>query len=84
MAKRVLEDTPIAAATAVGLAKEGEAPSIPVASSPAPSAFNSTVDEDDDNFQSLFGSSPVAGDVFDETSTTDGSEDDLDIPDFLR
>ena len=84
MAKRVIEDTPIAAATAVGLAKAGEAPSIPVASSPAPSAFAATDDEDDDNFQSLFGSSPVAGDVFDETSNTDGTEEDLDIPDFLR
>ncbi len=85
MAKRVLEDTPIAAATAVGLAKEGEAPSIPVASAPArENAFTSSADDDDDNFQSLFGSSPVAGDVFDETKNTDGSEDDLDIPDFLR
>ena len=46
---------------------------------------NNPVDEeDDDNFKTLFGKAPVAGDVFDETTTTDGSEDDLDIPDFLR
>lgn len=82
---KVMSETPLAAATAVDLAKEGQAASIPVAPSYASATESTQVDDDeDDNFQSLFGSSPVEGDVFAEEHNTDGTEDDLDIPEFLR
>lgn len=82
--KQILEETPLAAAAAYGVAKPGEAASIPLPPETQKSKYSIDDEEDDDNFKTLFGKAPVAGDVFDETTTTDGSEDDLDIPDFLR
>jgi cell division protein FtsZ len=83
LAKRIVEDTPIAAAAAFGVAKEGQTASIPVTSDFGhASAFSD--DDQDDNFQSLFGNPPVTGEVFAQAKDKDGSEDDLDIPDFLR
>jgi cell division protein FtsZ len=83
LAKRIVEDTPIAAAAAFGAAKEGQTASIPVTSDFGhASAFSD--DDQDDNFQSLFGNPPVTGEVFAQAKDKDGSEDDLDIPDFLR
>jgi cell division protein FtsZ len=83
LAKRIVEDTPIAAAAAFGVAKEGQTASIPVTSDfGRASAFSD--DDQDDNFQSLFGNPPVTGEVFAQAKDKDGSEDDLDIPDFLR
>ena len=84
VSKQVLEETPLAAAAAYGVAKPGEAASIPLTPEHQKSKYSIDDEEDDDNFKTLFGKAPVAGDVFDETTTTDGSEDDLDIPDFLR
>ena len=84
VSKQVLDETPLAAAAAYGVAKPGEAASIPLTPEHQKSKYSSEGDPDDDNFQTLFGKAPVTGDVFDETSSTDGSEDDLDIPDFLR
>jgi cell division protein FtsZ len=85
-AKRILDETPIASATAVGLAKDGQSPSIPVTppSYSQNSPFNDSVDDQDDNFQSLFGSAPITSDTFVESKSTDGAQEDLDIPDFLR
>jgi cell division protein FtsZ len=83
LAKRIVEDTPIAAAAAFGVAQEGQTASIPVTSDfGRASAFSD--DDQDDNFQSLFGNPPVTGEVFAQAKDKDGSEDDLDIPDFLR
>ncbi|MEY4311569.1 MAG: cell division protein FtsZ [Actinomycetota bacterium] len=82
--KQILEETPLAAAAAYGVAKPGEAASIPLPPETQKPKYSIDDEEDDDNFKTLFGKAPVAGDVFDETTTTDGSEDDLDIPDFLR
>jgi cell division protein FtsZ len=83
LAKRIVEDTPTAAAAAFGVAKEGQTASIPVTSDfGRASAFSD--DDQDDNFQSLFGNPPVTGEVFAQAKDKDGSEDDLDIPDFLR
>ena len=84
VSKQILEETPLAAAAAYGVAKPGEAASIPLTPEHQKSKYSIDDEEDDDNFKTLFGKAPVAGDVFDETTTTDGSEDDLDIPDFLR
>lgn len=84
VSKQILDETPLAAAAAYGVAKPGEAASIPLTPEHQKSKYSIDDEEDDDNFKTLFGSAPVAGDVFDETTTTDGSEDDLDIPDFLR
>ena len=84
VSKQILDETPIAAAAAYGVAKPGEAASIPLTPEHQKSKYSIDDEEDDDNFKTLFGKAPVAGDVFDETTTTDGSEDDLDIPDFLR
>ncbi|MFM1818866.1 MAG: cell division protein FtsZ [Actinomycetota bacterium] len=84
VSKQILDETPLAAAAAYGVAKPGEAASIPLTPEHRKSKYSIDDEEDDDNFKTLFGKAPVAGDVFDETTTTDGSEDDLDIPDFLR
>lgn len=84
VSKQILDETPLAAAAAYGVAKPGEAASIPLTPEHQKSKYSIDDEEDDDNFKTLFGKAPVAGDVFDETTTTDGSEDDLDIPDFLR
>jgi cell division protein FtsZ len=84
VSKQILDETPLAAAAAYGVAKPGEAASIPLTPEHQKSKYSIDDEEDDDNFKTLFGSAPVAGDVFDETTSTDGSEDDLDIPDFLR
>lgn len=85
LSKSVMEETPIAAATAFGLAKEGEPAQIPVTpdypKSTAFTQFNAD-DDDDDNFQTLFGTKPsmVPSGVNDDVD----KENDLDIPDFLR
>ncbi len=83
LAKRIVEDTPIAAAAAFGVAQEGQTASIPVTSDFG-RASDFSDDDQDDNFQSLFGNPPVTGEVFAQAKDKDGSEDDLDIPDFLR
>jgi hypothetical protein len=87
MSKRVLDETPLAAAVAMDLARDGETPSIPL----TPDSFSdgafgspsSPVAEEDDNFENLFGDAPV-----DLTSNAVDSETDdngdLDVPDFLR
>jgi cell division protein FtsZ len=85
MSKKVLDETPLAAAVAVDLARDGEAPSIPVTpDSFSDGAFGSAaVADEDDNFENLFGDAPVSsghGEV-----DNDGDDDgDLDVPDFLR
>jgi cell division protein FtsZ len=85
MSKKVLDETPLAAAVAVDLARDGEAPSIPVTpDSFSDGAFgNSAVADEDDNFENLFGDAPASsgqGNI-----DNDGEDDgDLDVPDFLR
>ena len=85
MSKKVLDETPLAAAVAVDLARDGESPSIPVTpDSFSDGAFgNAAVADEDDNFENLFGDAPASsghGDV-----DNDGEDDgDLDVPDFLR
>jgi cell division protein FtsZ len=85
MSKKVLDETPLAAEVAVDLARDGEAPSIPVTpDSFSDGAFGSAaVADEDDNFENLFGDAPASsghGDIDD-----DGEDDgDLDVPDFLR
>jgi cell division protein FtsZ len=85
MSKKVLDETPLAAAVAVDLAREGETPAIPVTSdSFSDGAFGSAVVADeDDNFDNLFGDAPANsghGEI-----DNDGEDDgDLDVPDFLR
>jgi len=75
--QRVQEQSPIAAATALDLAREGEAPTIPVANSELASK-PVRVSDDDDNFGNLFGDAPI------ETAVAVADPDDLDVPDFLR
>jgi cell division protein FtsZ len=75
--QRVQEQSPIAAATAMDLAREGEAPTIPVANSDLASR-PVQVSDDDDNFGNLFGDAPI------ETAVAVADPDDLDVPDFLR
>jgi cell division protein FtsZ len=85
MSKKVLDETPLAAAVAVDLARDGEAPSIPVTpDSFSDGAFgNAAVADEDDNFENLFGDAPdTAGHG---AIDNDGEDDgDLDVPDFLR
>jgi cell division protein FtsZ len=75
--QRVQEQSPIAAATAMDLARDGEAPTIPVANSELASR-PVQVSDDDDNFGNLFGDAPI------ETAVAVADPDDLDVPDFLR
>jgi len=75
---RVQEQSPIAAATARDLAPEGQAPTIPMAQADVAS-HSEQVSDDDDNFENLFGDSPV-----DALAATTSGSDDLDVPDFLR
>jgi cell division protein FtsZ len=75
--QRVQEQSPIAAATAMDLARDGEAPTIPVANSDLASR-SVQVSDDDDNFGNLFGDAPI------ETAVAVADPDDLDVPDFLR
>jgi len=75
--QRVQEQSPIAAATAMDLARDGEAPTIPVANSELASK-PVQVSDDDDNFGNLFGDAPI------ETAVAVADPDDLDVPDFLR
>jgi cell division protein FtsZ len=85
MSKRVLDETPLAAAVAVDLARDGETPSIPLTpESFSAGAFSSSaIEDEDDNFDNLFGEAQAT------SSHTDGDSDveddgDLDVPDFLR
>jgi cell division protein FtsZ len=85
MSKRVLDETPLAAAVAVDLARDGETPSIPLTpESFSDGAFSSpAIEDEDDNFDNLFGEAQAT------SSHTDGDSDveddgDLDVPDFLR
>jgi cell division protein FtsZ len=75
--QRIQELSPIAAATAKDLAREGEAPTIPVAHSDV-SSNQAQVADDEDNFGNLFGDAPV------EPVAVSSGPDDLDVPDFLR
>jgi len=75
--QRIQEESPIAAATAKGLAREGEAATIPVAN-PDLISKPVQVSDDPDNFGILFGDAPI------ETAVAVADPDDLDIPDFLR
>jgi hypothetical protein len=59
------------------LARDGEAPTIPVANSELASK-PVQVSDDDDNFGNLFGDAPI------ETAVAVADPDDLDVPDFLR
>ena len=83
MSKKVLDETPLAAAVAVDLAADGQTPSIPVTpDSFSDGAFNSThFCDEDDNFDNLFGDAPEANDPVGQDGDDDG---DLDVPDFLR
>jgi hypothetical protein len=83
--KRVLDETPLAAAVAVDLARDGETPSIPLTpDSFSNGAFGSSpVADEDDNFENLFGDAPASSGQGDAES--DGEDNgDLDVPDFLR
>lgn len=85
MSKRVLDETPLAAAVAVDLARDGETPSIPLTpESFSDGAFNSTaIADEDDNFDNLFGDTPTSSsNTVIETDEEDNG--DLDVPDFLR
>ena len=75
---KVMAETPIAAAIAHELAKDGEAATIPVANTDLLES-TSAVENSDDNFDNLFGDESV-----DSGSHTVDSRDDLDVPDFLR
>lgn len=68
--KAAMEETPIAAATAVDLARDGEPAEIPVTPSYAQTS------EPEDVLDGFFGGSSNSG--------SDADDDDLDIPDFLR
>jgi cell division protein FtsZ len=83
MSKKVLDETPLAAAVAVDLAADGQTPSIPVTpDSFSDGAFNSThISDEDDNFDNLFGDAPATSNAVDLDGDDDG---DLDVPDFLR
>jgi cell division protein FtsZ len=87
---RTLAETPLAAAVANDLARDGRAAAIPVSSgSYQTGAFgNAKVSDDDDNFDNLFGELPKVGVVDDsgQLQYLDESQDsgDLDVPDFLR
>ena len=84
MSKKVLDETPLAAAVAVDMAAEGQTPSIPVTpESFSDGAFNSTqISDEDDNFDNLFGDAPATSGS---NADLDGEDDgDLDVPDFLR
>jgi cell division protein FtsZ len=85
MSKRVLDETPLAAAVAVDLARDGESPSIPLTpESFSDGAFASPVIADeDDNFDNLFGESQVTQSQPNVDSESDDNSD-LDVPDFLR
>jgi hypothetical protein len=85
MSKRVLDETPLAAAVAVDLARDGETPSIPLTpDSFSDGAFGSAaIADEDDNFDNLFGDAPATPSNSD--IDADGEDDgDLDVPDFLR
>jgi cell division protein FtsZ len=83
MSKRVLDETPLAAAVAVDLAADGEVPYIPVTpESFSNGAFGSAqVADEDDNFDNLFGDTPTEAEP---SEVADEDEGDLDVPDFLR
>ena len=87
---RALTETPLAAAVANDLARNGRAAAIPVTSgSYSTGAFgNAKVSDDDDNFDNLFGELPKVGIVDDsgQLQYPDESQNsgDLDVPDFLR
>jgi cell division protein FtsZ len=88
LSKQVLDETPLAAAVANDLARDGSAGSIPV----TPDFYSSgafgagQVSDEDDNFDNLFGEAPTNGSnssqVQDDKESTDSG--DLDVPDFLR
>lgn len=88
--KRALTETPLAAAVANDLARNGRAAAIPVTpGSYSTGAFgNEKVSDDDDNFDNLFGELPKVGIVDDsgQLQYPDESQNsgDLDVPDFLR
>ncbi len=75
---KVMAETPLAAAIAHELAKDGEPATIPVANSDLLESV-STVENSDDNFDNLFGD-----ETGESISHDSGSRDDLDVPDFLR
>jgi len=86
---RTLAETPLAAAVANDLARDGRAAAIPTSGSYPTGAFgNAKVSDDDDNFDNLFGELPKVGVVDDsgQLQYLDDSQDsgDLDVPDFLR
>ena len=79
-ARKVIEETPIAAATAVAIAAEGETPVIPVPSEfqPATSEAQSQESSLGADFEAIFGDAP-------ETESEEDSQDEgISVPDFLR
>ena len=86
---RARAETPLAAAVANDLARDGRAAAIPTSGSYPTGAFgNAKVSDDDDNFDNLFGELPKVGVVDDsgQLQYLDEAQDsgDLDVPDFLR
>ena len=85
---RTLAETPLAAAVANDLARDGRAATSPTSGSYPTGAFGAKVSDDDDNFDYLFGELPKVGVVNDsgQLQYLDESQDsgDLDVPDFLR
>ena len=85
---RTLAETPLAAAVASDLARDGRAAAIPTSGVPTGAFGNAKVSDDDDNFDNLFGELPKVGVVDDsgQLQYLDESQDsgDLDVPDFLR
>lgn len=88
LSKQVLDETPLAAAVANDLARDGKAAEIPVTpDSYSTGAFGATqVADEDDNFDNLFGNGPSSAEVSGSVPEDDQAEDsgDLDVPDFLR
>lgn len=85
---RARAETPLAAAVANDLARDGRAAAIPTSGSYPTGAFGAKVSDDDDNFDNLFGELPKVGVVDDsgQLQYLDEAQDsgDLDVPDFLR
>lgn len=85
-ARKVLEDTPIAAEAAHAVAKDGATPVIPVADfgrdeqevAPTEAAPNG------DHFATLFGGQDDAGEDVVAQDETESQDDGLAVPDFLR
>lgn len=85
--RSVLTETPIAAAAAHAVAKEGETPVIPVATEyarePEEVEVPEVVDSAKDHFATMFGQDEAAN-TESESAETESEDDGLAVPDFLR